>query len=347
MVLIIANQNSAVSKSIAEYYARKRSIPVANVCYIKTTTDEHISRAIYLNEIAGPVGQCLKKQKLVEKVRYLVTTLGVPLGIRAPLGQATEAAAVDSELTLLYPQLMGKTFPTAGPIPNPMFGAVDEPFTHQKFGMYMVNRLAGYDFNDVRGLVDRSLKAENKGKIVLDLRAHGTPDGDEWLKDAVIRLPKGRVLLEDSSDVVYNERGVIGYASWGSNDKHRKQRFTGIQFVPGAIATEYVSTDGRTFERPPANWTYSGWAESDQPKWFHGSPQSLSADFVQEGVTGVSGQVYEPYLQYCPRPDYVLPAYIVKGRNLAESFYVGIRALSWMNIVIGDPLCKVGPAKQN
>ena len=29
------------------------------------------------------------------------------------------------------------------------------------------------------------------------------------------------------------------------------------------------------------------------------------------------------------------------GRNLAESFYMGIPALSWMNVVIGDPLMKL------
>jgi hypothetical protein len=36
----------------------------------------------------------------------------------------------------------------------------------------------------------------------------------------------------------------------------------------------------------------------------------------------------------------VLPAY-ANGRNLAESFYLGIPGLSWQNIVIGDPLCKL------
>ena len=57
-------------------------------------------------------------------------------------------------------------------------------------------------------------------------------------------------------------------------------------------------------------------------------------------MTGVSGQVGEPFLTLCPRPNYVLPAY-ANGRNLAESFYLGIMGLSWQNIVIGDPLCKL------
>jgi uncharacterized protein (TIGR03790 family) len=102
--------------------------------------------------------------------------------------------------------------------------------------------------------------------------------------------------------------------------------------------TEFVSTDGRTFQRPPENWTISTWIRRDL--FFAGSPQSLSADYIHEGATGVSGHVDEPYLGFTPRPDYLLPAYY-KGRNLAESYYLSLPALSWQNIVLGDPLCRL------
>ena len=68
---------------------------------------------------------------------------------------------------------------------------------------------------------------------------------------------------------------------------------------------------------------------------------TLAAESIQEGATGASGHVYEPFLRYCPRPDILFPAYIVRGRNLAESYYLAIPALSWMNIVIGDPLTRL------
>ena len=54
------------------------------------------------------------------------------------------------------------------------------------------------------------------------------------------------------------------------------------------------------------------------------------------------GHVYEPFLEYSPRPDYLFPAYL-NGRNLAESYYLSIPAVSWMNIVVGDPLCRLRP----
>jgi uncharacterized protein (TIGR03790 family) len=145
--------------------------------------------------------------------------------------------------------------------------------------------------------------------------------------------------MDASSKVLYDENDVIGYASWGSNDPNRRQRFLHFHWLPGAIATEFVSSDARTFVKPPDNWNISDW---NSPKlWFFGSPQTMTADFILEGASGASGHVDEPYLVMCPRPDLVLPAY-ARGRNLAESFYLGIRGLSWQNVVIGDPLCGLG-----
>jgi hypothetical protein len=43
---------------------------------------------------------------------------------------------------------------------------------------------------------------------------------------------------------------------------------------------------------------------------------------------------------FTPHPHYLLPAYF-HGRNLAESYYLAIPGLSWQNIVVGDPLCKL------
>lgn len=109
--------------------------------------------------------------------------------------------------------------------------------------------------------------------------------------------------------------------------------------------TEFVSTNGRTFERPPANWTISSWKSEDRAKWYKDSPQTLTADYIEEGATGASGHVDEPFLRYCPRPDLLFPAYVVQRRNLAESYYLAIPALSWMNIVIGDPLTRLPAAR--
>jgi uncharacterized protein (TIGR03790 family) len=343
-VLVVVNESSTVSRAVAEYYVGKRGIPKKNLCAIKTTAEESITRAIYDQEIAGPVAQCLKSRGLVESILYIVTTAGVPLRVRGTPSMTGDYASVDSELTLLYGIVKGRRPAIAGPYNNPFYRRRDTPFTHPIFPIYLVTRLAGYDLRDIRAIIDRAMAAKNTGKVVIDLRARGSGEGDEWLRTAAILLPGERVFLEETTAPVYGAKDVIGYASWGSNDRERKKRKPGFTWLPGAIMTEFVSSNGRTFERPPENWNIATW--HDKHLFFANSPQTLTADYINEGATGASGHVDEPYLAFSPRPDILLPVYL-GGRNLAESYWMSIPALSWQNIVIGDPLCSLGkPARR-
>ncbi|MDQ6700414.1 MAG: TIGR03790 family protein [Acidobacteriota bacterium] len=339
-VLVVVNRQSSISRRIGDYYVHKRGIPLANLCTIDVSPDEEVSPAAFERNVAAPISAFLRKKNLQEKILYLVTTLGVPLRVSgAGQGMRTEFASVDSELTGLYARLNGNSSGKAGPATNPFYAQRDEPFRHPNFPMYLVTRLAGYDFDDVRRLIDRSLVARNRGNFVIDLRANNDTEGNSWLRAAATLLPKDRVVLDDSATVLYGHKQVIGYASWGSNDPDRKTRTLGFEWLPGAVMTEFVSTNARTFARPPASWTLGTW--KDTATWFAGAPQTLIGDYIHEGVTGCSGHVTEPFLHLTPRPDYLLPAYY-SGRNLAESYYMSIPALSWQNIVVGDPLCKLG-----
>jgi len=339
-VLLVVNRASALSRRIADYYIPQRGIPLKNVCKLDILSEkEEIGWDTYVDEVERPVARCLAKAGLRDQVLYLVTTMGVPLKVTGPgEGMSAEACAVDSELTLLYSKMKGRRFARAGLVPNPFYRGKDQAFTHARFPIYLVTRLAGYDFDDVKGIIDRSLAARNQGKFVFDLKSSDDSPGNDWLRTAALALPKDRVLIDESAKVLTGETNVIGYAGWGSNDPHRHERNLGFQWLPGAIVSEYVSSDGRTFRRPPADWTIGTWKDSSN--WFDGSPQTLTADYLHEGATGCSGHVYEPYLEFNPHPDQLFPAYF-HGRNLAESYYSAIPGLSWQNIVVGDPLCKL------
>jgi uncharacterized protein (TIGR03790 family) len=339
-VLIVVNQSSALSRQIGEYYAQRRRIPASNICRLNSTIDEQISRSQFDDQIARPIQNYLRGHNLTEQVLYIVTTAGVPLKIKGNLGISGEAASVDSELALLYFDLHGRAHPLAGGVANPFFGKTSAPFRHPDFPLYLVTRLAGFDFDDVKGIIDRALIARNRGKFVIDLKGSDNTQGNAWLLKAAQQLPRDRLKLDLTRAVVSHESDVIAYAAWGSNDPDRKERHLGFHWLPGAIMTEYVSTNGRTFARPPDSWNIGGtWINPLAS--FGGTPQTLTADYIHDGVTGASGHVYEPYLQFTPRPDILLPAYY-HGRNLAESYYLAIPLLSWMNIVVGDPLCSLG-----
>jgi uncharacterized protein (TIGR03790 family) len=340
-VLLIVNDNSPLSRQIGEYYARRRGVAPKNVCHIKTKLDEEISREDYDRQIARPIGAFLRKEALEESIYYIVTTAGVPLKVLGTDGLDGTYASVDSELTLLYlDRKSGKPHAINGVIPNPFFGKRDLAFSHPEFPIYLVTRLAAYDFDGVKGMIERSLAASNRGKFILDLRGSDDEPGNDWLRDAAILLPKDRVMLDETIQPVWDQTDVIGYAGWGSNDKRHNRRFPGFHWLPGGIVTEYVSTDARTFKKPPEKWIPT--QEWNNPSsWFANSPQSMVADYILEGATGGSGHVYEPYLPMTPRPDLLFPAYY-SGRNLAESYYLAIPSLSWQNIVVGDPLCSLG-----
>ena len=169
-VLIVVNQPSALSRKIGEYYAERRRIPASNICRLNASTEEEISRSDFNDQIANPIQNYLRGHHLSEKVLYIVTTAGVPLKVRGNLGMSAEAASVDSELTLLYFDLHGRAHAVPAGIANPFFGKTNARFRHPDFPIYLVTRLAGFDFDDVKGIVDRALMARNRGKFVIDLK---------------------------------------------------------------------------------------------------------------------------------------------------------------------------------
>lgn len=341
--LVLVNDSDPASRSIAEYYARMRGIAASAILRLKTPVEEEIDRETFEKQIRQPLLMAL--HGMPKPPKYLVVCQGIPLKIRGGGGQKeTDAAAVDSELAALKLEFTARRrIRLNGALPNPYFRSrTSSP------PIFLVGRLAGFSFPDVKALVDRSLaaRAEDaaRGRVVLDMsEASVDSDGNLWLFRAARLLGAGRILLDESTKVVEGVADVIAYAGWGSNDPARRRqlrgkRDLGLRFLPGAIAAEYVSTNARTLREPPPQWRFGDW--SDVTSYFAGSPQSLAADLIRAGVTGVSGHVYEPFLHETARPDVLIPAYLNDRATLGEAFWRSIPSVSWMTMVIGDPLCR-------
>ena len=91
-----------------------------------------------------------------------------------------------------------------------------------------------------------------------------------------------------------------------------------MSWVNGSIAETAVSTGGRSFT---LGTTYG---------------QSLVADLLEDGVSGVKGYVYEPYLTAVGQPSVLFPMY-AQGYNFAEANAAANSYISWMAVVVGDP----------
>lgn len=220
------------------------------------------------------------------------------------------------------------------------------PFTHAAFGGYLVTRLDGYTQADAISLVTRSLapRADRSAKVLLDVQpAFGIDDksvqplpvtGDvpdesdygSWNADMVrasdlLHSTSIPVELDLAPAFVGHRSNLLGYFSWGSNDqKYANSDYESLTFPPGSIGDTAVSTSARTFLT-----TEGG--------------QSLIADLIAHGITGVKGYTDEPLLQAIASPSVAVDRYFIEGRNLAESFYAASRFVGWEDIVIGDPLC--------
>ena len=344
-ILLILNESSPVSLDVGQYYAEKRGIPRDNILRLKAPADDAIDRTVYERQIEGPIAGWLYRNFAQDRILYIVLTKGIPLRISGTSGADGTVASVDSELTLLYRKMAGQAVPPAGRVENPYFkgnapNSLPGMFTHEAVDIYLVTRLDGYTFDDIRGLIDRGMAPSREGKIILDGKSSSQDKGETWLQAAAELLKSAghgdRVLLDNSPKVLTGIDGVLGYYSWGSNDPANRLRRLNLRFVPGAVAAMFVSSDARTFAEPPADWTIGTW--DNKASHFAGSPQSLAGDLIREGVTGVAGHVAEPFLEATIRPDILFPAYL-SGFNLAESFYQAMPYVSWQTVVVGDPLC--------
>jgi uncharacterized protein (TIGR03790 family) len=354
-VLLILNEANADSVRIGAHYAKRRSIPGENVLRLRAPVSDEIDRRDFERTIEGPIAGWISSHGAQDQILYVVLTKGIPLRIAGSgNAAATTTASVDSELALLYRKLTGTPVPPTGPLPNPYYLGDRELtdaklFSHAAADIYLVSRLDGFTVEDVIGLIDRGAEPGKKGTFVLDQRATmlGDKSGDAWLATAAKRLTAAglgdAVVLDSSSDVLKGHKQVLGYYSWGSNDPAIKDRRFGHEFVPGALAAMFVSTDARTLNRPPSSWSLGTWP--DTSTHFAGSPQSLTGDLIAEGATGVAGHVAEPFLGAAIRPQILFPAY-VRGFNLIEAFYLAMPYVSWQTVVIGDPLCAPFRAQQ-
>ncbi|HKE02258.1 MAG TPA: TIGR03790 family protein [Planctomycetota bacterium] len=348
-VLVVVNDASPTSVAIGQYYASVRPIPAVNVFHLPpgTPTSEIVTRGDYNALIRDPIRQYLEvtQPALKTQVKCILLTKGVPHGVAHTNGSGLfdDAASVDSELTQLF---TGKVPDVGQP------GHINNPFYNSQVGIeqftstslsYLVCRLDGYGEPldpttgvpvDIKNLIDRA-QTPATGAYVLDgdpTKTGGYAIGETWMTNATTKLlAAGLAVVHDvTTSFLADQPAILGYASWGSNDAFAfPPPYYGTigastvpgTFLPGSLATDYVSTSARSFQV--------------------GTPygQSLIADLIKMGCTAANGHVFEPFLNACSQPDKLFPNY-ARGLTVAEAYYTSISWLSWMNVVVCDPLMK-------
>ncbi|MCG9894926.1 MAG: TIGR03790 family protein [Fimbriimonadaceae bacterium] len=321
-VLVVVNSASSASREVGSHYRARRSIPSANIVVVNVPEREEIPEELYRTAIEGPVRQAAQRSRT--PIDFIVTTKGVPIRLNDANGYSVDARLAAMDLPIRNIDDLNRDIRQAA---NPYFGS-KERFSRARFGFRLVSRLDGYTVADAKALVDNSLAARpEKGPFFFDEAenrrdpAYAPIQNGLSRADAALKAKGFETILETTGRFVAPETPLMGYAGWGSNDgAFDLGTYRRLKFRPGALAETFVSTSGRTFLP-----TEGG--------------QSLIADLIRQGVTGVKGYVSEPYTFALAVPDILFDRY-TSGFNLAESFYAASPVLRWKDVVIGDPLCR-------
>jgi uncharacterized protein (TIGR03790 family) len=345
--------NSAVpaSAELAQYYAAQRGIPKANLVGVKASSAEIVTREVYENEIEKPLRAAFDQRKWWETarvgkegllatkttMRVIAIMQGIPLGIGEkshgkdpktgqeilPGPGQSNAASVDSELTLLG----ALEHSINGFVPNPLFNTRKPFFESGLTPVFLTGRIDGPDKATARRLIDDALTTEKEGlygKAYIDL-ARKTDAGYKQGEDALIQ--SARILETQGVPVVMDTWAPTFvqnfplhdcgyYLGWYTGHADGPFLNPAFRFRRGAVACHIHSFSAATLRSPDKNWC---------------------GPLVAKGACATLGNVFEPYLPLCASLE-IFSERLLAGASLAEAAWASSRGLSWMSVVLGDPL---------
>ncbi len=355
--VVVYNRSDPASRDLAKYYAERRGIPFSQVLGLECPPEEEISRDQYLVRIEAPIRDAFTKrgwwtiernadgQRFVARAnkRFVALIRGVPLKIRPDEKTANRApprdvppgsslatllshneASVDSELAALFSLL--NDYPAL--LNNPYFRRFTRIFdVPPSQGPLLVCRLDGPSDADVRRMIDDGIATERSGLwgwACIDARniQDGEyKEGDDWMREvaALMRRQGIPVLFDNAPEVLpagFPLTDTAIYYGWYAGSVTGPFSDAGFRFVPGAVAVHLHSFSAVTIRDASQAWV---------------------APLLAAGATASAGNVYEPYLSLTLNLS-VFQDRLMSGFTLAEAAYTAHRGLSWMGIIVGDPL---------
>jgi uncharacterized protein (TIGR03790 family) len=346
--IVIYNRDVPESVQLAKFYAQKRGINPDHLVALVCSKEEEISREEYDATIAQPLREIFAQHKwwtvrdepghplavMTSSIRFVAIIKGMPLKIRPATGYAGDEpgdgpvashneASVDSELAVL-----GKFSPViSGAVTNPYFQSYRPVLEFENPSMLLVCRLDAPSAETVRRMIVDSIDAEKNGlwgRAYVD-GGHNPPGGmelgDGWLKEIMKQLESAGIptVFEDTPAVFpdgYPMTDCALYYGWYAGSVTGPFTQPSFRFVPGAIAVHIHSFSASTLRDPNANWV---------------------GPLLTKGAAASLGNVYEPYLSLTTFLN-TFNDRLLHGFTFAESAYMSTHALSWMNVMVGDPL---------
>ena len=347
-VAVLYNNQVPESEELAKFYAKMRGIPRANLIGLELSAKGEITRQEYNETLRDPLlaifqsRQWWKMAKTPQgqilpgasKITTLVCVRGVPYKIKrqalttpskkklpAHFAKANEAA-VDSELALFG--IQGTS--TLGPSNNPYFKK-DISIAKAKLPfMLLVGRIDAPSYNTCKRMISDAIATERRGlwgMCYLDIAKKGGnyAVGDQWLESIAklndqVGIPTAIDRNKQTFTTNYPMNDAALYYGWYTSHKNGPLLNSKFKFRRGAVAIHLHSFSASNLRDANKNWT---------------------GPLLTKGAAATVGNVYEPYLQLTHHFD-ILHDRLIKGYSLVEAAYMACPAVSWQNVVLGDPL---------
>jgi uncharacterized protein (TIGR03790 family) len=347
--IVLYNRGAPDSADLAKFYAQQRGIARDHLIALSCPVQEEISREEYDATIANPLRATFEKHRwwklresaeerksvMATSIRFVAVMKGVPLKIRpssnpypgdepaaGPVTSRNEAS-VDSELSVLgafSSQISGATS-------NPYFQSFRAIADFQNPALLLVCRLDAPTAATVRRMIADTIVAEKNGlwgRAYIDA-AHnlsgGLQIGDEWLAEIQQQFRRvGVPVVYEDTPAIFPEGYPMSdcalYYGWYTNNVAGPFMRSDFRFITGAVAVHIHSFSASTLRDPNASWV---------------------GPLVSRGAVASLGNVYEPYLSLTTHLN-TFNDRLLHGFTFAESAYMATPALSWMNVMVGDPL---------
>lgn len=359
-VVVIYNKRVPDSKQLADFYAEKRHVPIAQVFGFEISTNEEVSRVEFRDNLQRPLAKLLEDKKLWHltsgsggtnsqlepgmrrvdrsKIRYAVLCYGIPLHIARdsnlkeaaaeklrPEMQRNEAA-VDSELALL--PVLEEKLPLAGPLRNIVFSATNSAALDPANGVLMVCRLDGPTPAIARGLVEKALQADENGlwgRAYFDIRNTTDPNfkmGDDWIRASA------DLCRRLGFETVMDENASPFPAGFPMSQ---------IAIYMGWYNESVIGPFAEpTVEFMPGAFAYH--LHSFSAATLRSTTRNWVGPLLAKGATITMGNVDEPFLAGTPDLAVFTARFIYQGFSFGEAAYASQNVLSWQTTVVGDPL---------
>ncbi|HCO96785.1 MAG TPA: TIGR03790 family protein [Phycisphaerales bacterium] len=379
-ILVIANKDSAESMRIARYYCSKRGVPDKYILDLSlgTKLEDTISRKDYEKQLAEPIREKFSNDKLLGKIKCLLTTYGVPIkvGGRGPLpkqenklselqesaeqekkkneqlkqnGAADSARGKQSSRRLAILQLQidrinGKE--TRASVDSELSMVLYESYELYRWQPNMLK-------NDALGLGFRTLMVSR-----LDGPSEQIATG---LVDKAIAAEKTGL----KGFAYIDSRGIARGDLYGHYDQSLRNLAAFTKAHTELTVREERAPQLFAPDTCPQTAIYCGWYSLkkyvDAFEFVDGAVGYHIASFeavslrdpnstqwcpamLRDGITATLGPVSEPYLHSFPEPRAFFPK-LYEGNCLVETYYKTKPFNSWQLLLIGDPLYR--PFKKN